>query len=242
MNFAGHQHTISAGALSANTQYNQNSIPNGTPNSVHSAVSNAPSEHWKQQIALWQQSRDATSAHYHARTSPHVKQGVLAVTTNGARREPEKEERNRAIGGIEVTRQEWMSLDFGGQGLKIISAALFDYDFLDKLYFNNNKLSYLPPAIGRLRNLSHLDLSQNSLQELPPEMGMLVNLKSLLVFDNHLETIPEEMGSLYQLETLGIEGNPFNDELMSIMKTEGTKALISHLREHAAGESVTNGT
>src|SRR3954453_5544826 len=106
-----------------------------------------------------------------------------------------------------------MSLDFGGQGLRALSSALFDYTFLDKLYMNFNKLAQLPPDIGRLKNMSHLDLSGNQLSELPPEIGMLTNLKTLLLFDNNLRPLPYEMGSLYQLEMLGIEGNPLDEEL-----------------------------
>ncbi len=129
-----------------------------------------------------------------------------------------------------------MSLDFGGQGLRSISDPLFNYLFLDKLYFNHNKLVHLPAAIGRLKNLTHMDLSSNQLSELPPEIGMLVNLKTLLLFDNNLHSLPYEMGSLYQLETLGIEGNPLEEDLKSEIMQNGTKALITHLRETLPGK------
>ena len=129
-----------------------------------------------------------------------------------------------------------MSLDFGGQGLRSISDALFNYQFLDKLYFNHNKLVHLPAAIGRLKVLSHMDLSSNQLSELPPEIGMLVNLKTLFLFDNNLHSLPYEMGSLYQLETLGIEGNPLEEDLKSEMMQSGTKALITRLRENLPGK------
>ena len=65
---------------------------------------------------------------------------------------------------------------------------------------------------------------------------MLVYLKNLYLFDNHLRSLPYEMGSLYQLETLGIEGNPLDDELKSEVMQNGTKALVTHLRESILGK------
>lgn len=138
--------------------------------------------------------------------------------------------------GNEVEKQRWCDLDMGGQGLRAISIQLFDYPFLKKLYLNHNKLSALPPAIGRLRSLTHLDLSMNELVTLPAEMGMLVNLSSLLLFYNRLQTLPYELGALYRLEMLGIEGCPLDELWRSVIVEEGTKALITTLREQAAGK------
>jgi CCR4-NOT transcription complex subunit 6 len=129
--------------------------------------------------------------------------------------------------------QTWMELDMGGQTLRVMAPSLFDYTFLTKLYFNNNKLSYLPAEIGKLRNIKTLDLSLNELRELPPQIGMLVNLKELLLFDNHLETLPFEVGNLYQCAMLGVEGNPLNDEIKSIVMEHGSIELIKYLRENA---------
>lgn len=177
-------------------------------------------------------------SHSHARNHPSVNKSIVAGVSNGMIKEGEKEERNRGlVDGDDAARQKqiWTALDLGGQSLKVVSLALFDYRFLTKLYLNSNKLSYLPPAIGRLRSLTALDLSLNELRELPPETGMLVNLRELLVFDNHLETLPPEMGSLYQLEMLGIEGNPLAEEIKSIIVEHGTSELIKFLREQAPG-------
>ena len=147
-----------------------------------------------------------------------------------------EEERNRAMTNREVRRQDWDAMDLSGQGLRALSASLFsDYLFLGKLYIDNNRLTHLHPAIGHLRNLTHLDASNNEIMEIPQEIGMLVNLKSLLVFDNHLSLLPFELGHLYKLETLGIEGNPLDQELKDEIVHNGTKALVTHLRENAEG-------
>ena len=129
-----------------------------------------------------------------------------------------------------------------GQNLKILSPPLFSaaFTFTTKLYLNNNKLTYIPPLIGRLRSLVSLDLSLNQLTFLPPEIGMLVNLREFLLFDNHLETLPFELGSLYQLDILGIEGNPLKEDLKSLIVEYGTSELIKYLREQAQGTATFN--
>jgi CCR4-NOT transcription complex subunit 6 len=179
-------------------------------------------EHWQQQLQLAAESRQATSPHYHAR--------VIAQQTKGIQLISQDQE-----GGADGKPQGWNALDFGGQGLRALTTSLFNYDFVEKLYLNSNKLKVLPPAIGKLRKLTHLDLSGNDLTELPEELGMLSNLKKLLLFDNNIRTLPYEMGYLYRLETLGIEGNPLNEVLKSQIMKDGTKALIKYLKEEMPG-------
>lgn len=235
----GHQHTFSSGALSNSTpHFAPSNLQNGTPNNGQSGLSKPLSEHWAHQLQLAAESRQASSPHHYARTNAHVNKGISSTTTNASRKEGDKEERYRpAHSNDDARRQDWMSLDFGGQGLRALSDALFNYTFLDKLYLNFNKLTHLPAAIGRLGSLSHLDVSSNQLSDLPPEIGMLTNLKTLFLFDNNLHSLPFEMGSLYQLETLGIEGNPLEETLKSEIVQNGTKALIIYLRENAPGKS-----
>ncbi len=234
-NNIGHQHTYSSGTLSSTTpHFTPSHLQNGTSNTALGNLNEPISEHWQQQLQLVQESRQASSPHYWARTLAQTNKAV-SQSTSSAQADGEKEERNRPIANNE-SRQQWMALDFGGQGLRSISDALFSYRFLDKLYFNHNKLVHLPAAIGRLRNLTHLDLSSNQLSELPPEIGMLVKLKTLYLFDNNLRSLPCEMGSLYHLETLGIEGNPMEEESKSEVMQNGTKALITRLRENLPGK------
>lgn len=216
-------------------------LQNGTPGSVHSGLSKPPNEHWAEQLALAQRAREMTQSHSHARNHPSVNKSVVAGTSNGAQKETEKEERNRPIAQSSQDAKEnhvWTILDFGGQNLKVITPALFQYQFLTKLYLNCNKLTVLPEGLGKLRNLTHLDISLNDLRALPAEIGMLVNLKQLLLFDNHVQYLPDEIGSLFQLEMLGIEGNPLEDNIKSIIVEQGTGELIKHFREHAQRKSL----
>lgn len=129
------------------------------------------------------------------------------------------------------TSEPWTGLDLGGIKLRTLSTALFSFTHVTSLYINHNSLTSLPSAISQLRQLTLLDATANELTSIPPEIGVLCKLKDLLLFDNHLTTLPPEIGTLYLLETLGIEGNPLEDRLKKIIAEDGTKALITQLRD-----------
>ncbi len=135
---------------------------------------------------------------------------------------------------IKPPENTWTSLDMGGVNIKNIPATsgLFSFTFLINLYLNHNALSHVPPEISKLRHLELLDLSGNNLNTLPAELGMLTQLREFYLYDNHLVNIPPHFGSLHQLQTLGIEGNPLDPALKSIVQKEGTQALISFLRDN----------
>ena len=153
------------------------------------------------------------------------------------------EERNRATAKQIARRHNWDAIDMSGQGLHALALQLFgQYNFLTKLFLDNNRLRQIPPFIGRLKSLSHLDISLNELLELPSEMGMLVNLKTLLLFDNQVQDLPIELGHLYKLEMLGIEGNPLNADMKNHIMKNGTQSLITTLRETRSGKSIMEDT
>ena len=168
-----------------------------------------------------------------------VSKGLVDTPADDPPTEDENIERNRTTSKGEVRRQDWDAMDLSGQGLRALSPSLFmHYMFLGKLFIDNNKLTRLHPAVGHLRHLTHLDASNNQLMEIPAEIGMLVNLKSMLLFDNNIRLLPFEIGYLYKLETLGIEGNPLDEGLKEEIVQNGTKALVTHLRENMAGKTI----
>ncbi len=88
----------------------------------------------------------------------------------------------------------------------------------------NNLMGRLPPELGDLTSLSHLDLSgtressgdtRNKLAgPIPPELGDLSNLVTLHLAHNQLTgEIPPELGSLANLKFLLLEGNQLRGEV-----------------------------
>lgn len=190
-------------------------------------------------MQLYSESRQAQSSpHHHCKKDGVVRLNRTADQSNTEESADEsKEERNRVTNLKPLRRQDWDALDCSGQGMKSLSPALFiNFSFLRQLYLDHNRLSFLDPTIGRLRCLEHLDVSSNEIVAIPEEIGMLVNLKMLLVYDNHLSVLPREIGHLYKLEVLGIEGNPLEDELRGHLAANGTKALITQIREDTTGK------
>lgn len=233
----GHQHNASTGTLSSAT-------PHFTPSHLQSAaiISNAArpnTEYWTEQIRAAQASREANQAHHYARNSAGAKQ---ALTTDAKANDDNTDAEAKPVAKTSTDAQVWQAIDFSGQGLRSISSVLFKYHFLEKLYFNNNRLNWLTPQISHLRSLTFLDLSGNQLSSLPAEIGMLSSLRKFHLFDNNLDTLPSEMGYLWRLEFLGIEGNPLNDEYKTVLADGGTKALIRYIREQAEGQLACNPT
>lgn len=128
-------------------------------------------------------------------------------------------------------KQLWCHLDLSGQGLLNLSPKLFQYDFLESLYLNNNKLTSVPSVIKKLRGLRVLDLSHNRITEVAPELGLCYNLRYLYLFDNNIKTLPNEFRNLIELLFLGIEGNPIDLKIANLIAEKGTKALISYFRD-----------
>ncbi|KAK9456971.1 Endonuclease/exonuclease/phosphatase [Dipodascopsis uninucleata] len=214
---------------------------------------------WQQQIHLAQLSRQSGAPHHHARAAAAISRGVappaglalhdISMYSNAAtsaatlrnyrgahtRMESSDAEQVERVQGTDnkEKRQDWAALDMGGQGLRNLSISLFNYQFLDKLYINHNRLTTLPAAIGKLNQLSILDLSGNLLSALPAEIGLIVNLKMLLLFDNNIHVLPPELGLLYKLDVLGIEGNPLPESTKTLMAKEGTKGVVVDLRDNS---------
>jgi CCR4-NOT transcription complex subunit 6 len=232
------QHNFSSGTLTNSTpHFTPSNMQNGTPANVEDEIDEPISEYWQEQLQLAAESRQANSPHYYARTIAQQSKGIQIVPSHSEIQDNGGEDPSQSPTAKENRKPGWMAIDFGGQGLRALSTALFNYKFLDKLFLSHNKLKTLPPAIGQLRNLTFMDLSGNELTELPEEIGMLTNLRRFLLFDNNVQTLPYEMGYLYSLEILGIEGNPLDEVLKSHVMKQGTKALIKYLKEEMPGKT-----
>ncbi|XP_009704433.1 PREDICTED: p53-induced death domain-containing protein 1 [Cariama cristata] len=77
-------------------------------------------------------------------------------------------------------------------------------------------LTSLPPDVGNLSCLTHLDLSFNSLSTLPSCIVHLPSLRVLLVSHNSLVALPEDFGSLSKLTFFSAMKNQLKDLPQSI--------------------------
>ncbi|XP_004941519.4 p53-induced death domain-containing protein 1 [Gallus gallus] len=80
----------------------------------------------------------------------------------------------------------------------------------------HGSLTSLPPDVGTLRCLTHLDLSFNSLSTLPSCIPSLTSLRMLLVSHNNLVALPENFGSLSKLTFFSAMKNQLKDLPQSI--------------------------
>jgi leucine-rich repeat protein SHOC2 len=70
-----------------------------------------------------------------------------------------------------------------------------------------NKLTSLPASIGNLANLSHLDLRNNQLTFLPSSIDNLINLTHLYLGGNLFDSLPDAIGELKKLTHLYLNSN-----------------------------------
>ena len=98
---------------------------------------------------------------------------------------------------------------------------------LEFLVLHNNRLTGpIPPELGRLPNLTELELWGNELTGLiPPELARLANLRRLHLNSNNLTgSIPHELGALANLRRLHLDNNrltgPIPPELGALANLE----------------------
>ncbi|KXJ92645.1 Endonuclease/exonuclease/phosphatase [Microdochium bolleyi] len=238
----GHHSGFASGLMSNVASFTPGGHQNGHTPGPRGGQQQRFSEHWTEQTKAAKEAetahkhmKEGHQPHYFARLRANENKGIGTPLNPNSNDADGEEDRGRPA-NIEkaLDRQDWLNLDFSGQGLRNISVTLFNhYDFLTELYLASNELSYLPAHIGQLRSLRHLDVSYNQLQELPPELGMCTPLRQLLLFENKITTLPYELGALHFLELLGIQGNPLASEFKQRIADEGTKSLISWLKEEA---------
>ncbi|KAI2602455.1 glucose-repressible alcohol dehydrogenase transcriptional effector [Hypoxylon sp. NC1633] len=238
--------SFSSGLMSNVTPFTPSNHQNGTAPGSRGGQAPQYSEHWNEQMKAFKESERAHQTmteqhqpHYFARLRASENKGIggpiPSTNSTDTAVDGELEDRGRPVNVDKaLDRQDWLNLDFSGQGLKNISMMLFDhYAFLTELYLASNNLTRLPREIGQLRSLRILDVSNNQLTSLPPELGMCTPLRQLNLFNNHIHTVPSELGALHFLDMLGLHGNPLEHEQKQKLAEEGTKAFIAQLKEQA---------
>ncbi|SHF66867.1 Por secretion system C-terminal sorting domain-containing protein [Mariniphaga anaerophila] len=89
-------------------------------------------------------------------------------------------------------------------------------DFVTEIRLKNNNLEgTIPPELGQLTSLKHLDLDTNKLQgAIPVELGQLTELEFLYLNGNKLTgTIPAELLQLVNLELLYLSDNQLSGDI-----------------------------
>ena len=92
----------------------------------------------------------------------------------------------------------------------------------------SDRLQYLAPEIGTLKNLQILNVSFSRLKELPKEIGRLRNLEKLFLGGSHMsfnliKMLPDEIKHLGKLKILTLYNTPLS---RSKIERERTKKLL----------------
>ncbi|KAF1810626.1 glucose-repressible alcohol dehydrogenase transcriptional effector [Eremomyces bilateralis CBS 781.70] len=226
---SAHRYTSSGTPLSLAHQYDRHA--HEEPSGSHiEELDESGNEQWKEHIKAYREYMQSGTPHYHAKTFARRPPPDIVKVNAADEDNEDPDDRSRAAIAKPKERSAWAGLDLSGQGLRLLSSALFRFEFLEELHLDHNKLVRIPPEIGRLKNLIHLDISNNLLVELPGEIGLLSNLQELLLFDNSLEHLPVEIGYLFRLRILGIRGNPIDHDVGPEIKEAGTENLIKYYR------------
>jgi Leucine-rich repeat (LRR) protein len=80
-------------------------------------------------------------------------------------------------------------------------------DKLTRLALKSNALTSLPPQIGQLGMLVHLDVSKNQIADLPTEIERCAALVDFLLAGNKLQQIPASLCNLKALSVLDLSDN-----------------------------------
>ncbi|XP_057419769.1 plant intracellular Ras-group-related LRR protein 5-like [Lotus japonicus] len=96
---------------------------------------------------------------------------------------------------------------------------------------SENRLMALPATIGGLKALTKLDLHSNQLINLPQSFGELINLVELDLHANRLKSLPTTFGNLTNLTDLDLSSNAFTQLPETIGSLSSLKRFIVETNE-----------
>lgn len=111
----------------------------------------------------------------------------------------------------------------------LIKAARSEFEawpkYADRIVLSSRGITRLPENIGKLTNLTHLDLSENKLTTLPNSIGKLKKLETLILDDNELTSLPESIEELENLTLLSVRYNQLTELPKNIGKLKKLREL-----------------
>ncbi len=93
-----------------------------------------------------------------------------------------------------------------------------------------SRLGALPPALGDLTGLQHLEIVDPRLRGLPRAVGGLTRLRSLRIEAFHLASLPKTIGSLHKLRELSIDSHHLSRLPDQLQELEALRTLRLALR------------
>ncbi|TYI70050.1 hypothetical protein E1A91_D08G194900v1 [Gossypium mustelinum] len=102
---------------------------------------------------------------------------------------------------------------------------------VSELDLSENRIMALPPSIGGLQALTKLDLHSNQLINLPDSIGELMNLTELDLRANRLKSLPATFGNLINLMNLDLSSNEFTHLPETIGNLTSLRRLIVETNE-----------
>eukprot|EP00729_Bicosta_minor_P011256 gene11256-957_t len=91
--------------------------------------------------------------------------------------------------------------------LTVLPPQMGDLRLLTHLNIANNKITHLPLELAKCTQLIVLKVDRNQIQEFPAPLTMFTKLKSLDISDNALASLPSTIGNLCSLEELRANDN-----------------------------------
>ncbi len=99
------------------------------------------------------------------------------------------------------------------------------FSSMEYLHLTNSNISYLPPELGKLKNLRAICLDGNSIDNYPKEMCTYKNLIRLDLDDNNISNFPREIGNLTSLQKISFKNNSIIDFPIEMTKLVNLRSI-----------------
>eukprot|EP01087_Luapelamoeba_hula_P016885 TRINITY_DN5244_c0_g1_i1.p1 TRINITY_DN5244_c0_g1~~TRINITY_DN5244_c0_g1_i1.p1 ORF type:complete len:566 (-),score=94.91 TRINITY_DN5244_c0_g1_i1:21-1718(-) len=100
-----------------------------------------------------------------------------------------------------------ISLNIGGNGLRAIPDPVYNIRTLRTLIVSDNNGLIITEKLSRLSSLEHLEMCKCNLDKLPPGIGTLSQLSHLDFRHNFVTELPDELSQLPNMRVFNAEGN-----------------------------------